>query len=57
MITDKGSKQLYDKGNNLSGTYNITDAIENREFKNELEKKGGNQKEIFIRSVATMKVI
>ena len=41
MIADKGSKQLHDKINNLSGTYNNTDAMENREFKNELEKKVG----------------
>ena len=56
VITDKGSKQLYDKGNNLSSTYNITDAIENGESKNEF-KKSGTQKRIFIKSVATMRVI
>ena len=39
VIRDKGSKQLYDKGNNLSSTYNITDATENGEFKNEIEKQ------------------
>ena len=56
VIRDKGSKQSYDKGNNLSSTYNITDAIENGESKNEL-KKSGTQKRIFIKSVATMRVI
>ena len=43
VIRNKGSKQLHDKGNNLSSTYNITEAIENGDFRNELEKKVGHK--------------
>ena len=57
VIRNKGSKQLHDKGNNLSSTYNITEAIENGDFRNELEKKNETQKRIFIKSVATTRVI
>ena len=45
VIRDKGSKQLYDKGNNFSSTYNITDA--NGEFKHEIEKKWDSEKDFY----------
>ena len=41
VIRDNSNKQLYHNGNNLSNTHNITNAIENGDFKIELEKKVG----------------